>query len=140
MKKKLVVLLAVVCVLCMAQSAFAWKIASFRTWFAKDKNGKNVTKYEMVIDDRNWEVAGRRLYYVFYDNKRRPIGTYPLISWFGGRSRYEGTNISGQAKLEDGVGNLGGTLSVKYSKGRYTIRSESDGHLNIDRVSIIGVE
>jgi len=136
-KKKLVVLLAVVCVLCMAQSAFAWKIASFRTWFAKDKNGKNVTKYEMVIDDRNWEVAGKTIFYVFYDNKRRPVGTYPYYD--GRRLRWD-FKISGQCYLVDGETNLGKTMSVRFSKNRYTIRDEKEGHLNIERVSIVGVQ
>ena len=155
MKKKLVVLLAVVCVLCMAQSAFAWKIASFRTWPGTNGKGETVTKYEIVIDDSNWEVSGKRFIYMFYDSKRRPVATYKRLIVRDtiriGRDIYDNDGPrTGECMLIDGFQveeypnyeAAGNPVSVRYSNGRFTILGSCVGvgyHADIDRVSVIRV-
>ena len=155
MKRKLVMMFALVLVLCTAQSALAWSIVSFRTWFDKNKEGKNVTKYEMVIDDSNWQLQGRRILYVFYDSKRRPVATFKRLNARltvrHGRDMYEESDLhSGECVLEDGfnVGEYpnyeaaGNPVSVRYSNGQYIIVGSCVGegwHYDIERVSVIRV-
>ena len=139
MKKKL--LLVVLFMICVADVAGAWSIGSFKTW--PTKNGK--TSFELILRDRNWEIAGKYGYVCFYDNKRR------LVKWKGTKA-WTPTDMISLARIqtvsevdfscEDGATSFvnklcGGSavsgfdVKVKVSGSNYIIRGTINGKHNI---------
>ena len=139
MKKKL--WLVVWLLICLADVACAWSISSFKTWHTK--NGK--TSFELILRDRNWEIAGKYGSVSFYDARRR------LVKWQGTKA-WTATDMISLARIqtvskvdfgcEDGATSLvnklcGGSavtgfdVKVKVSGSSYIIRGIINGKHNI---------